>query len=275
VRQQQYETARAALSPQRFAPFSVAAWTAPPPRGQQPDPCIRWPAPMHGTEPVSGTAPGVPALVLSGDLDTDVTTEESRKVRSVFGAAQLVEVAGAGHLTAAGFDGACVQAVIQRFLVQLRPGDTRCARTPTFAYPAVGRFPRTVADAWPAASAGRRDESTLRDRRIAAVAAATVVDGIRRALIAGGPVAALRGGSMTGAFDASGPVVELTGARFAQDVPVTGSARVDFATGALTGEVTVPGGRLRVSGILFRSGAPDLLVDGRLGGRRVLASVVQ
>ena len=71
----------------------------------------------------------------------------------------------------------------------------------------------------------RRDESTPRDHQIAAVAPATVIDGIRRALIAG--------------------------------------------------TVSVPGGRLSLNGVVFRSGAPDLLVDGRLGGRRVLASVVQ
>ena len=284
VRLRQYETARAALSPRRFAPFSVAAWTASPPQGQQPDPCIRWPAPNHRVEPgipAGATVRGVPALVLSGDLDADVATEESLKVRRVFPAARVVHVLGTGHLTAAGFDGPCVQSVMRAFVVHLTPGNTGCTRKPAFAYPAVGRFPRTAAEARPASTIlGGADESTSSDRRIAATVVATVVDGIRRALIADGPNAhgrGLRGGVVRSDSNAAGPLVEMAGDRLAQDVAVTGHSRVDLATGALDADVALSApkasGEVHVSGVLFRPGRHGLRVDGSIDGRRVVAGV--
>jgi pimeloyl-ACP methyl ester carboxylesterase len=284
MRLRQYEAARAALSPRRFAPFSVAAWTASPPQGQQPDPCIRWPAPSHRIAPgvpAGVTVRGVPALVLSGDLDTDVATEESLKVRRVFPAARVVHVLGSGHLTAAGFDGPCVQRVIRRFVVHLSPGSTGCTRTPAFAYPAVGRFPRTAAEARPASAIpGAGDESAASDRRIAATVVATVVDGIRRALIADAPNAhgrGLRGGVVRSDSDPSGPLVEMRGDRFAGDVAVSGHARVDLATGALVADVALSSptvdGKVHVGGVLFRPGHHGLRVDGSIDGRRVVAGV--
>jgi hypothetical protein len=84
-RRAQFDDARAALDPDRFAPFLIDAWSRPAGQGGfPPDPCIGWPAPPHHPEePVAaGTVvPDVPALVITGDLDLSRRSSPPRSPR--------------------------------------------------------------------------------------------------------------------------------------------------------------------------------------------------
>jgi pimeloyl-ACP methyl ester carboxylesterase len=282
-RARQFAAARDRLGRWRFAPFSIDGWVAPAPRGAfLPDPCIGWPAPTHVRPrpiPRGANAPGVPALVLAGEYDIFLPPGTVRNVRKVFPHSQQVDVAVSEHVTAFNANGECAVTLIQRFLGTGATGDTSCARSAPFAFPALGRFPRTSADARPATPASAEDRSTLADRRLAAMAAATVTDAMRRAFMAG-PTdhgRGLRGGFANAEFDDTGLTVDLALDHFVEDLGVTGQGRYDFETGAIDANVAlvVPGsfGQVQVSGVWFAPGATVLTVDGQIGGRRVVVEV--
>ena len=118
------------------------------------------------------------------------------------------------------------------------------------------------------------DGSTVADRRVAAVAAATVSDAIQRwTLNYGGRSRGLRGGRWTWSGN------QLTrfrfdGARFTHDVPVSGSATWRLGTGAVRARLAIRGrGRVRVRWNLRRPLATATLA-GRLGGRRLRATML-
>ena len=282
-REAQFAAARAALAPDRFAPFSVAAWTAPPPAGHFPDPCIAWPAPKHDPEPAvpdGARVPQVPALILRGELDLNSAPRFFAGVRAMFPRNRVVELASSGHHTALNARSACSWSLIQDFLEDLALDDARCARADVFHFPGVGRFPRVAAAARPAAVAGRaEDDSTPSDRRVATVVAATITDASRRLFMVG-PIdggRALRGGVVTGDFDDTGAFVDLGLARFTEDVAVTGRPRYDFESQSIEANVALSGdgltGQVQVSGRWFTDEATVLMVDGQIGGRRVVLRV--
>jgi pimeloyl-ACP methyl ester carboxylesterase len=282
-RVKQFERARDALDPRRFAPFSIDGWVAPAPRGAGlPDPCIGWPAPTHHRDralPRWARPVGVPTLVLAGEYDLLLPPETVRRVRKVFPNSRQIEVAASGHTTVFDGNGECATTLLQRFLGTGRAGDASCAEEPLFAWPGVGRFPLTSDDARQATPASAEDRSTAADRRLASAAAATVTDAFRRAFIAG-PTdhgKALRGGIANATFDDTGVTADLALAHFVDDLGVTGRARYDFETSTIDGNVAlvVPGsfGQVQVSGVWFAPGATVLRVDGQIGGRRVVLEV--
>jgi hypothetical protein len=128
---------------------------------------------------------------------------------------------------------------VRRFIRTLSAGDTSCAAQ-IAEVRVVDRFPRRARDATPADGTG-----SLRARRIAAVAAATVADTIQRwALNYSGGGRGLRGGR----WNYTGTRLvrfRLHATRLARDVPVTGTATWRLSTGAVRARLRVPGGRLR------------------------------
>jgi hypothetical protein len=129
----------------------------------------------------------------------------------------------------------------------------------------VSRFPRRAAGALPARRA-RGDHSTLRDRRVAAVAWAAVEDAVYRLpRFAGGKGRGLRGGTVT----VKGPRLTFRRARFARDVPVSGKVTFTAAKSRVRGTITVPGGRLSLRATLWDPQRPRASVRGTLHGRRV------
>jgi hypothetical protein len=154
------------------------------------------------------------------------------------------------------------------------PGDTSCAPSNEFVFPAVGRFPEKASKAR-AAKIDRTgdDHSKKTDRRVAAAAVATITDAFRRTFMHSqpGPGVGLRGGTFVANFGPTGAAVDLAGARFAADVSVSGSAT---SSDIIDATVTVDGpgaedGTLQVSGIWFDKGATTLQARGDLGGRKV------
>ena len=281
ARRRQFERARDQLRGSTFAPFSVDGWLSSPPDGLQPDPCITWPTPEPGTQPAVPTRtrfPDIPALVLSGDLDINVTTAEARDVATLFGKSRFVELTNSGHHTVFSWRSECSAQIIQTFLATLKPGDTSCARDLNVVFPAVGRFPATADDARPADADGSGDRSTRTDRKVAAVVAATFTDSLRRAYMTGEDGPGLRGGTFDVEFTDAQTNLDLAAARYASDVTVAGHGSVPFDTNAIDAQLTVDGpgpedGSLHLTGVWLNPAATTLHIQGTLGGRTVSVSV--
>jgi pimeloyl-ACP methyl ester carboxylesterase len=282
-RQRQFEAARRGLDPRQFAPFSVDGWVSPAPLGVWlPDPCIGWPSPTHKRErpvPRGATAGGVPALVLTAEYDIFLPRRIAGDVRKVFPNNRLIDIGSSGHVAIFGINSECAVGLVQRYFMTGHAGDVSCAPRAPFEFPGVGRFARTSERLRPARPASEEDGSTRADRRLAAAAAATVVDAFRRIFIAG-PTdhgTGLRGGLVASTEDDTGVSVEFGLARVVEDVGVTGQARYDFETGTIDANValTVAGssGQVQISGIWYAPGASTLTIDGQIGGRRVVVEV--
>jgi pimeloyl-ACP methyl ester carboxylesterase len=282
-RQRQFEAARRSLGRRQFAPFSLDGWVSPAPLGAWlPDPCIGWPSPTHERErpvPDGATARDVPALILTAEYDIFLHRRIAGAVRKIFPSNRLIDIGSSGHVTIFGVNSECAVGLVQRFFLTGDAGDASCAPRAPFEFPGVGRFARTSKRLRPALPASGDDRSTRADRRLAAAAAATVVDAFRRIFIAG-PTdhgTGLRGGFVTSADEEGGVSVDLGLARFVEDVGVTGRGRYDFQTSVIDANVAlvVAGsfGQVQVSGVWFGPGATTLTIDGQIGGRRVVVKV--
>jgi pimeloyl-ACP methyl ester carboxylesterase len=284
VRRQQFAAARAALPKTTFSPFSVSAWPAAPAVGLVgPDPWIVWPAPAPSVPPAvpAGTQfPSIPALVLSGDLDSvQVPSADSRDVAKLFPDSRFVELADSGHHTVFNARGECSAAPIQRFLKTHSVGSTACARSTAFVFPAVGRFPRLAAFARPAAVTSRGgDHSTRADRHVAAAAALALKDVYGHGFMTGSNGVGLRGGTYQIKFTNSAAELRLHGVRLTKDVATTGRSSYPFKTSVITASLKVRGprgeaGRITVKGAWLTAGARQLEITGELGGRRLALEI--
>ncbi len=278
VRQAKYRRALAALPAAAFAPFSKQAWTA----FWIPDSCLYWPAPDRFTPavPPSATVTGVPTLILSGDLDTVVPTENTRALLATFPRALFLDVAGAGHPAAGWSD--CARVVARQFV--LTPGGVQgtCSE-PAYVAPAVPAFPAAVAKAIPATPLPG-DHSLPLDRKVATVATRTVLDAWLRSFRIPGAVGSgvgLRGGAFDFDYDSSADhgVIQLHQARFTGDVAATGGTTWGYDGNKLHFEVAVsaPNG---AAGALIGDGQTgfggpfaDFTVTGSIGGRPVNVTV--
>jgi pimeloyl-ACP methyl ester carboxylesterase len=271
-RRAQFEQARSKVDPNQFAPFSVSGWMVPPPLGFIPDPCIVWPAPTHNPEPPipAGTViPGVPALILTGDLDVNVPPAESAQLTKLFPNSTLVNLKNAGHHTVFTFQFACSGAIVRHFLQSLQAGDTSCANRIPGRFTAVGRFPARV---W-------RDKKGRPSARSAArITVGTMKDAFERGFLQDGPELqgpGLHGGTFHGRYTDQGETLSLKGARFARDLAVTGT--IQYLNGrGLEAKLRVRGatsGSVRIRGLLFDNAATRLKVTGVIGGRIVKLTV--
>ena len=250
TRRAQYDAAVAGLRRSMFAPFSLAGWLG---SLQAPGKdCVGWPQPSPAPPavPPGATFPAAPALVLSGDLDVSVPSENARAVARRFPNAQFVSVANTGHPTA--FDSDCARNLIVRFIETAAPVDARCAKQFNPRY-GVARFAR---------HAGHSRDAVAR------AAWSAAYDGIQRFFrMSGDTGAGLRGGS----FTVDGTTLTYDRARFTHDVAISGTAALDFDTGGVTADLTIEGpegGTLHIAGRLFPHTAP-LTATGRIGGHRV------
>jgi hypothetical protein len=161
---------------------------------------------------------------------------------------------------------------VRRFIRTLSAGDTSCADR-IAEVRTVDRFPRRSTGAAPA-DPRPGDQSSVADRRVAAVAAATVADAIERwRLNYDGSSRGLRGGRWTWSGDRL-TRFRFTGARFTRDVPVYGGATWRLGTGAVTADLRIPGrGRLRARWNVRRPLAMATLT-GRFGARRLRATML-
>jgi pimeloyl-ACP methyl ester carboxylesterase len=271
-RRRQMAALLAGVPPDPFAPFAPAVWAGLEYEGAAA--CLRWPG-ARVADPVlpPGAAyPDVPALVLNGDLDNITTTAQAREVAARFPRSTYVEVVNSVHVTALGDRDDCAAPIVRRFIRRLNPGDTSCAAR-IAEVRTVDSFPRRAAEAEPATPLPG-DGSSAGARRAASVAAATVADAITRwAINYSGTSRGLRGGRWSYTGDR---VVRFrfSRARFARDVPVSGTATWRIADGAVRARLRLPGrGRLRARWSMQRPLAVATLT-GRLGSGRLRASML-
>jgi pimeloyl-ACP methyl ester carboxylesterase len=248
--------------PGRFAPWSVAQWTGS--LTQDYDSCLRWPIPDAPADPAvdpGATYPGVPTLVLAGDLDSVTTPNDAQTVAAAFPDATYIEVPNRVHITALADDPRCVSAIVQRFTRSLVVGDTSCVASYA-PIRAVDEFARRVRDI----------DGPLR-RRTAIAAANTVADVAARwwemwAYTDSG----LRGGSFR-TWGWNQVNWKLDRVRWVKDLWVSGRAHWSRLTGEATAEVEIGGhggaqGHLQMTWNDMEADA-QMHVRGVLGGRRV------
>jgi len=251
ARQREYRRAlhrRSRTHPNTYAPFTVFEYARSSWQGL--DWCTRWPTPPPDNpagpvRPPGGSYADVPVLVLTGEFDSVTTPAEARMVREQFPGATVVLVRNSFHVTAIGDTDDCAVRIMRAFVKSPATQPTerrkRCAEK-VEPIRAPGAFPRTLADVAP----GRGDAS-VRSRRAAAAAAATVADLMDRwwnnySLRGVG----LRGGIWTYAGDRK-VRFGLHGVRLVRDLAVSGGAvwkrygetlRVDLdLSGAVTGHL--------------------------------------
>jgi pimeloyl-ACP methyl ester carboxylesterase len=285
VRQRQYDRALRRLPAASTAPFRPDAWAgfiASQPTLLIPgaDACVPWPSPTRPEPPFPADAMfprDVPALLFGGGLDyLDVRAEKT--LMPLFPSGRFVTVANAGHATTSWSP--CALGIALSFLATLHSGDTSCAADPAGdrmqpfgagigkdQSQGVASFPARVRDAVPAAGRASRH-----DRQAAAVAWSTVLDAVYRSARMAGPTGrGLRGGTYTVAATDAGRTITLTGARFTDDLAVSGTVTLD-ATATLTGTITLSRaatGQLTVDGVLWDPDHPTATVRGTIAGHRI------
>jgi pimeloyl-ACP methyl ester carboxylesterase len=222
--------------------------------------CLRWPFGDAPAPPSTDPLPDVPALLLSGLLDTRTPVENSREMLELLPHGQLLTVAGTGHDVLDSDITGCAARALRRF-ADGQPIGTPCAgRTNAVT---VQPRPATSLNAYRSAPGvgGRRGRvlfatlDTIADAQLAALQ--TLYAGFLR----------LQGGGLrSGSFTASDNAVRLRLNDYAlvPGLKLTGviSATGDRAHGAVT--IDGPGpydGRLSIR--------DDGRVTGRLAGRRV------
>jgi pimeloyl-ACP methyl ester carboxylesterase len=239
-----------------FAPFSRAAVVD----SSLAHDCLRWPLGDTPAPPATAPLPDVPALLLSGRLDTRTPLENSQELLAQLPHGQLLTVAGTGHDVLDSDITGCAARALKRFAEGLQIGR-----------PCAGRDNAVGVLARPAKSIAtyRRAPGIAGDRgRVLFAALDTIVDAqvsALQALYAG--YSHLQGGGLRGGrFSASSDIERLRLHRY-ELVPglrVSGVLRASGSEDA--GTVTVDGpGRL---GGTLRISAKGV-VTGRLGGRAV------
>lgn len=184
--------------------------------------CLTWPVatrnPWQIPGPPTGTYPDIPTLVLSGELDTITTAAEGELVAQQFARSRHVIVANSAHVTAMGDVHKCASALVRNFFSDqdavLAGMGGQCAATIPPIKAVLG-YP-------------------IRDTNPSSGVAQTALDAIDRYLQAvGNRGLGLRGGSWSA--KGWGPIVlNLDGYRLFQNLPVTGSVRWNYETGAVS-----------------------------------------
>jgi pimeloyl-ACP methyl ester carboxylesterase len=222
--------------------------------------CLRWPLGDTPAAPSTAPLPDVPALLLSGRLDTRTPLENSEELLPQLPHGQLLTVAGTGHDVLDSDITGCATRALKRFADGRQIG-TPCAGQDN----AVGVLPRPATSI----AAYRRAPGVAGDRgRLLFAALDTIVDAqvsTLQTLYAG--YSHLQGGGLRGGrFSASSDGARLRLHRYAliPGLRVSGTLRASDSKDAGTVIVDGPGG---LDGTL-RIGAKGV-VTGNLGGRPV------
>jgi pimeloyl-ACP methyl ester carboxylesterase len=287
--QNQYNAALARLSPLQIAPFSATAWNDVLRSFFLADTCVPWPSAPIAAIPPNSPRTSAPVLALSGNMDISVPTFYADQWASRYPTHTLVRLNGRAHIPAVRGD-ACAQGLIRAFIANPSAQlDTSCATQPQILPLATAAFPLYSIAARPADKdkSVATDKSRLLERQLAAVAVSTILDGFKRFSMAADPTAVpafanlgLRGGGVTGAFNDDGTfTLTYAGARFVQDVSVSGTVSWDPFGYGISGTVTLAGvsggtiGTLSIAGTWRMPGQSPLQVRGTLNGRPVAVLV--
>lgn len=204
----------------------------------------------------------------------------SRSVAELFPNDSFVTVANSRHETT-GYT-QCAKNLANQLIETLSPGDTSCANTPEYIYPALGRFPILAKYARPAAVDSSGTNRIGEDEReVVSVAVATAIDALQRTAIGSGTGVGLRGGTFQTAFLDGGAVwmSTLVNCAFSEDVIVNGTltwaADYSIVADLVVTESGTAGGNLHVTGFWETPSGPlgNFQVSGTLGGKNVAVLV--
>jgi pimeloyl-ACP methyl ester carboxylesterase len=270
--------------PDTYAPFSIDEYRGMPLDYSFIDQCVKWPAPPPShpaSQVVAADAPypDIPALIISGELDSITTMADGAAVAAAFKHGTQIRVANSFHVNAlAHARSSCATEIVRRFIATLGPGDTSCAAAiPPLRL--VSRFAARTAGVDPAVALPGNQADPEQLRRVSA-AVATAGDLLAR--LGGnstGQGVGLRGGTFRVMAAPAATRIRLTQVRWAEDLAVsgeidkpvdhTGTIRATLhlaGPGALTGHIKVE----------WPEGVADSVagIRGTIDGAAVLARTV-
>jgi len=273
VRQQQYRdafTRKEKAQPGLYAPFSIreykrSGWAS---FGM----CLEWPKPPPGTSfgpprPLGGAYPGVPTLVLSGELDTITTAAEGDMVAELFPRSRHIVVANGLHVVGGAGPDSCgaqlVRHVVRTGGIAIPPALEECAATAPLIR-AVGTYPRELAGVQ--LPAGVADDERSRATVTAANTAADLIDRWWQGYSDTG--FGLRGGEWR--YSGTKRVrFTLDAVKLVRDLPVSGTVTWHRATGKVSVDLRLPAS----SGVRTVTGSWNADTDGALATLRVTGAL--
>ncbi len=269
-----------ALDPRTFAPFTVDEWMNY--TGGPYIDCLEWPSPSQDDVALTTGPPllpgSVPALVLSGELDTLTPPAGGKHVAEQLGpSARWVEIGNMGHGTALWDQHECASRLVREFVEQpenVATLDTSCAsELPEVRV--VGACPRGVADASPAV-AGAGNHADVDALRLASVATATVGDVLVQYWYVGNEGVGLRGGTFEITEEDTATRFDLRRLRFVRDAQVNGTTTWS-GDGSVVARVTITGpggttGKLKITWNASGSRA-EATVTGTVDGVKINATL--
>jgi TAP-like protein len=215
--------------------------------------------------------PGIPVLVLSGDLDSLTPPAQGAQATALFPNARQVVVKNSFHVTAIGDTDHCASTLVRHFVQTLSPGDVSCAAAVP-AYRLLPQFARTAAQLVPANPAVGNQGSTD-DLRVAAAALHAAGDALARWWVNyDGDGVGLRGGRF--AYTTIGAVTrfQLDGLRWTDDVAVSGTITWNVDTSEVRVQLSTATGQIDA---IWHDRVADSVatITGRLNGRRIAATM--
>lgn len=241
--------ARARAAPDTYAPFTWDEYRSIPLDYAFLDECVLWPAVSAErrstlTTPKDAVYPGIPVLVLSGELDGMTTIADGRDAAAAFPHARQVVVANSFHVNALPRARSTCGARLVRAFIATRAVADDCSATPP-PVRLVRVFARHASDVQPARAAPDTSASDA-ELRLAAVAVETVGDVVVRAAAnSSGHAAGLRGGTYRITRRGRELHVVLDRVRWTEDVALSGAVRVNADSGRTEATVSVVGAGLR------------------------------
>ncbi|HMK84778.1 MAG TPA: alpha/beta hydrolase [Steroidobacteraceae bacterium] len=272
-------TERLRAFPDAYAPFTMDEYRAMPLDYAFLDQCVAWPVSPPGhpaSHPVPADAPypDVPALVISGELDSITTPADGAAVTHAFKHGRQLLVANSFHVNALPrARSPCAAGIVRHFIDTLEPGDTSCAsQVPPVRL--VARFARHARELEPATAleGNSATEPQLQFVSAAVLTAADVLTRVRSNSTGRGP--GLRGGGFRITERRAFTSIALDRVHFTEDLEVSGTiirsrafpSRVE-AELALSEGAT---GRLRID---WHDGGPEARahIRGTIAGSVVVA----
>lgn len=240
--------------PATYAPFTIDDAVFSQMDAEEFDTCLTWPVPAPGVTPGQpipprATFPAVPTLVLSGELDTVTSPSEGRATARLFPNSAYIETTNLVHESAIGDAGYfvppngedlahCIGPIVRAFVASGGVlGNTSCVPQirPIRTVPKFEADYHNTEPAVPApGNAAPRDGLIL-----ASAVAETVGDAVARYYVSSsGHEAGLRGGGFNLAATATGYVLRLNGACWADGLAVSGPVVWNQLSGDIAGSVT-------------------------------------
>ena len=234
------KSARLALAPGTFAPFSANQWLEQNQNTEAYTACLSWPDPVDAIPPTTGSTPllppTVPVLVLGGEFDTWTPPSDVPKVLAELGGhSRFIELANSTHVVGEG-DTECGSELVEAFVAAPQDLDSLDASCAPLVPPidSVGAYPESVSGAAPL-TPGSGNAVPTAGLQLAAAAVETAGDArARHDAINVADDSGLHGGTAV----AKGNTITLTDDQLIPGVAVSGtvtSGKTVVATLAVTG----------------------------------------